>query len=117
VRSGDKQEELCADIVKNLKEEGFLNLDVDNLRECEMKRKTNIGLEMIQHLHRDKNIPASMVVRMLNKIVYNGQESINKFILSNFPQQIDQVKEFETNCCKLAAIIYPTGQGSVVDIA
>ena len=117
VRKGDKQDELCAEIVANLQQEGFLNLDVENLRECEMKRKTNIGIEMIQHLHRDKNIPASMVVRMLNKIVYNGQESINKFILSNFPEQIDQVKEFETNCCKLAAIIYPTGQGTTVDIA
>ena len=47
VRPGDKQEELCADIVSNLQNEGFLNLDVENLRECEMKRKTNIGIEMI----------------------------------------------------------------------
>jgi len=117
VRSGDNQETLCNSIVTNLQEEGFLNLDVEQLRECEMKRKTLIGLEMIQHLHRDKNIPASMVVKMLNKIVYNGQESINKFILSNFPKQIDQVKEFELNCSKLAAILYPTGQGSTVDIS
>jgi adenylate kinase family enzyme len=117
VRPGDKMDELCAEIITNLEKEGFLKLDAENLRECEMKRKTNIGIEMIQHLHRDKNIPASMVVRMLNKIIYNGQESVNKFILSNFPEQIDQVKEFEQNCCKMAAIIYPTGQGSIVDIA
>lgn len=53
---------------------------------------------------------------MLNRIIYSGQVSINKFILSNFPEQIDQVKEFESNCSKIAAIIYPTGSGSTVEI-
>lgn len=42
---------------------------------------------------------------------------MNQFILSNFPEQIDQVHEFETNCSKIAAIIYPTSGGSIVDIS
>jgi len=42
---------------------------------------------------------------------------MTKFILSNFPEQIDQVKEFETNCSKIAAIIYPTNSGPTVEIS
>ena len=34
-------------------------------------------------------IPAEMIVRMLKKIIYCGQPSINKFILSSFPDIIE----------------------------
>jgi len=73
-----------------------------------MERKTAIGQEFIKILKADKNIPANMKVKMLNKIIYSGQVALNKFILTNFPEQIDQAKEFELNCSKIAAIIYPT---------
>ena len=52
--------------------------------------------------------PADLIVRMLNKIIYCGQASLNKFILSNFPGTIEQAKVFETNCARLSAMIYPT---------
>ena len=81
-----------------------------------MERGTNIGNEFIKIVKQDKNIPANMVVRMLNKIIYSGQATLNKFILTNFPQQIDQVKEFEAGCSKIAAIIYPTTNSATVDI-
>lgn len=54
-----------------------------------MERKTPIGCEFIKILKADKNIPANMKVKMLNKIIYSGQVSVNKFILTNFPEQID----------------------------
>ena len=78
------------------------------LTSCELERKTMIGQEFSKILKADKNIPANMKVMMLNKIIYSGQVSLNKFILTNFPEQIDQAKEFELNCSKIAAIIYPT---------
>jgi shikimate kinase len=53
---------------------------------------------------------------MFKKIIYCGTPSQNKFIISGFPEQIDQVKEFEDKCCKIAAIIYPTSGGSIVEI-
>ena len=53
---------------------------------------------------------------MLKKIIYCGTPKYNKFILSNFPEIIEQAKEFEKNCAKIAAMIYPTGQGNVVEI-
>jgi adenylate kinase family enzyme len=40
-------------------------------------------------------IPAEMIVRMLKKIIYCGQPSLNKFILSSFPDIIEQAREFE----------------------
>jgi len=57
-----------------------------------------------------------MIVLMLNKIIYSGQESQNKFILSNFPDIIEQAKEFERSCAKIAAMIYPSSSGSIVEI-
>jgi len=53
---------------------------------------------------------------MLNKIIYSGQPSQNKFILTSFPDIIDQANMFEKNCSKIAAMIYPSAQGSTVEI-
>lgn len=52
-----------------------------------------------------KIIPAEMIVRMLRKIIYSGSTN-NKFILSSFPDIIEQAKEFEKNCATIDAIIY-----------
>jgi hypothetical protein len=53
---------------------------------------------------------------MLKKIIYSGQPSINKFILTSFPDIIEQAKEFEQNCSKIRAIIYSTTNDSIVEI-
>jgi adenylate kinase family enzyme len=117
VRSG-KNEGLQEEIIKNLStNHGYVNLDVTQLTSYEMERKTAIGQEFIKIVKSDKNIPANLKVKMLNKIIYSGQVSLNKFILTNFPEQIDQAKEFELNCSKIAAIIYPTNQGPTVEIS
>jgi hypothetical protein len=57
-----------------------------------------------------------MIVRMLKKIIYSGQPHINKFILTSFPDIIEQAKEFELNCSKITAIIYATTDDSIVEI-
>lgn len=64
-----------------------------------------------------KIVSAEFIVRMLNKIIYCGQPKLDKFILSNFPDFIDQAKEFERSCAKIAALIYPSNNSSVVEIA
>jgi len=40
-------------------------------------------------------IPAEMIVRMLRKIIYSGDVSKKNFILTSFPDIIEQAKEFE----------------------
>ena len=57
-----------------------------------------------------------MIVRMLKKIIYSGNPELNKFILTSFPDIIEQAKEFEVNCSKIAAIIYSTTPDKVVEI-
>lgn len=39
-----------------------------------------------------------MIVRMLRKIIYSGDTNKSKFILTSFPDIIEQAKEFENNC-------------------
>lgn len=113
IRAGKSKSGLQQEIAANLcKNHGFINLDITKLQSAEMDRGTTIGQEFVKLLQQDKNIPASLTVKMLNKILYCGQECLNKFILSGFPQHIDQVLEFELNCSKIQAIIYPTNQNS-----
>jgi adenylate kinase family enzyme len=56
-----------------------------------------------------KIIPAETIVRMLRKIIYSG-DGRKKFILSSFPDIIDQAKEFERTCATISAIIYTTNE-------
>ena len=46
---------------------------------------------------------------MLKKIIYSGIEGRDKFILSDFPDNIKQAQEFEENCSKLTAVIFAAG--------
>jgi len=53
---------------------------------------------------------------MLRRIIYSGLEHRNKFILTSFPDIIEQAKEFEKNCALISAIIYTTQSENIVDI-
>ena len=58
-----------------------------------------------------KIIPAETIVKMLRKIIYSG-DGRKKFILSSFPDIIDQAKEFERSCASISAVIYTTSDSS-----
>jgi len=76
----------------------YMDLDINALIRDENERKTSIGIEMHQMVQSNRIIPAEMIVRMLKKIIYSGQPHMNKFILTSFPDIIEQAKEFELNC-------------------
>lgn len=83
--------ELRREIVEKLSaEHGFVNLDVDKIQRGENERGTNVGKELQRLVEQSKVVPAETTVRMLNKIIYSGQPSQDKFILSSFPDIIDQ---------------------------
>lgn len=63
-----------------------------------------------------KLITAQLIVKMLRNIIYSGIEGRDKFILSNFPENIEQAKEFEKSCAKISAIIYTTGDEPTVEV-
>jgi adenylate kinase family enzyme len=58
-----------------------------------------------------KIIPADTIVRMLRRIIYSG-DGRKKFILTSFPDIIDQAREFERSCASISAIIYTTNESA-----
>lgn len=62
-----------------------------------------------------KNIPVEMIVRMLRRIIYSG-DGRKKFILSGFPDIVEQAKEFERCCATITAVIYATSAEPIVEI-
>ena len=90
---------------------GYANLDVNALIRDENERRTPIGQEFLSMVQSGKIIPAETIVRMLRKIIYSG-DGRTKFILSSFPDIIDQAKEFERTCATISAIIYTTQDSS-----
>lgn len=97
VRAGASSNDLRRDIITQLQEHEFVNLDVNSLIRDENERKTAIGQEFHSLVSAGKLISADMIVRMLRNIIYSG-DGRKKFILSGFPDVIDQAKEFEKNC-------------------
>ena len=90
IRPGANSNELRKEITERLVEShGFMNLDINFLIRDENERKTAIGQEMHAMVQGNRIIPAEMIVRMLKKIIYCGQPSLNKFILSSFPDIIE----------------------------
>ncbi len=81
----------------------------------ENERKTPIGMEFLNMVAAGKIIPAEMIVRMLRKIIYSG-DGRTRFILSSFPDIIEQAKEFEKSCAMISAIIYAASDDPVVEI-
>ena len=72
-----------------------MNLDINSLNRLEAKRKTAIGQEMHAMVQGSKTIPAEMIIRMLKMIVFNCDPRKNKFILTSFPDIIEQAGAFE----------------------
>ena len=117
IRPGPDTNDLKKEITEQLStNHGFVNLDINSLIRYETERRTAIGQEMHSMVQGSKIIPAEMIVRMLKLIVYNGQPKMNKFILTSFPDIIEQANEFESQCARITAIIYTTRSEGVVEI-
>lgn len=83
--------ELRKQITDKLSEEhGYMNVDVSTLQKDEQDRRTAIGLEMHEILQNGKKIPPELTVKMLKKVVYNGNSKSNCFVLTGFPEMIEE---------------------------
>jgi len=87
---------------------GFIDLNSNEIIRLENERKTEFGLEIQQIHNAGKLIDEKVIVKMLRNIIYSGQEGRDKFLISGFPGSSEQVKEFETKCANITAIIYTT---------
>lgn len=93
VRSGATPEsKLCRQtICENLEAQGFFRLDVEELKVSEKTRGTEIG----RGLRAAKRGRHDLVVQMIQKIIYNGQDACDKYLLVGFPDGPDQAAYFE----------------------
>lgn len=66
-------------------------------------------------LSSGKIVPASLTVKMLQRIVYSGAGA-SRFLLSGFPDIIEQAQEFEKNCARLAAVLFPATPGAPIEL-
>ena len=116
IRSGTNAELKNTMISHLVLEHGFINLEVNTLIRFETERRTEVGQEFFSIVSAGKIIPADMIVKMLRKIIYSGQQQ-NKFILNGFPDINEQVEEFEKNWAKISAIFLTTNEGEgIVEI-
>lgn len=53
-------------------------------------------------------VPAELIIQMLKSSIYCGQPQLDKFLLTNFPDQVEHVSVFEDTCCQITAMIYPS---------
>jgi adenylate kinase family enzyme len=108
---GNASNDLRKQIIEELTSDrwGYTNLDVNALIRDENERRTEIGQEFLAMVQSGKIIPAETIVRMLRKIIYSG-DGRSKYILTSFPDIIDQAREFERSCAAIAAIIYTTNE-------
>lgn len=117
IRPGANSNTLRKEIVEALvASHEYCNLDVNSLIRDENERKTSIGIEINQMVSSNKIIPAEMIVRMLKRIIYSGDLSKKKFILTSFPDIIEQAKEFEANCAKISCVFYCNSGSEYVEI-
>lgn len=103
--------EYAQDLLKKTSQElvkshGFCDLNSNEIIRLETERRTEFGCE-IQKIHNSgKLIDEKVIVRMLRNIIYSGQPGRDKFLISGFPSNPDQVKEFEETCANITAIVY-----------
>ena len=99
------QELLDAFITELVNDGGYMHLDVPTLRKEEIARHTLIGNEMMQYVAKGKILPAECTIKMLRRIIYSGS-GCNKFVLTGFPEEVEQLKLFEDTCAKVTWEFY-----------
>lgn len=110
VRSSGSQKASNAknDVVAGLQKEKYIALEVNDLIQLEVQRKTEVGNAIQELLNDGKNVwsePAH-IVTILKRIIYSGIDGMDKFLLIGFPDQIEHAEIFENQCSSITAIVY-----------
>ena len=114
IRVGSNQA-LKTEMTDELKRLGFMELEVNDLIRNETERRTEVGTELLQMISAGKIIPANTIVQMLRKIIFSGQKN-TQFILTNFPDIIEHVHEFEQGCAKITSVFFTTEGGDQTEL-
>ena len=98
-----------------INELGYFELNLQILLRDEMERKTELGKELVSLNSAGKMITEDLKTRLLKKVIYSGNDK-TKFIMNSWPETKDDAHCFESQCAKIAAIVYASGQEPVVEI-
>jgi len=86
----DSSNTLRQEIMEKLTgEHDFIDLNINDLIRDESERQTELGKEYLLMVSAGKIITADMVVKMLRRNIYSGQDKRNKFLLTGFPDVIE----------------------------
>lgn len=93
VRSSGSKEGTTAknEVLAGLVQQGYTSLEVNDLIQLEVSRKTEVGLCIQDLLNDGKNVwsEPKHIVDILKKIIYSGLDNQDKFLLVGFPDQIE----------------------------
>lgn len=99
VRSSGSKDATSAknSVMSGLVEQGFMQLEVNDLIQLEVQRQTNVGCKIQEQLNLGQNVWSAPehIVTILKQIIYSGNECNDKFLLMGFPDQIEHAEIFE----------------------
>jgi len=67
--------DLRDEMIHQLVQRGYMNLEVNELIRNETERRTALGQDLLTIISAGKIIPSNLIVRMLRKIIYSGQKN------------------------------------------
>lgn len=79
-------------------------VDVKELIKENIERSTPTGRELEKYQNDLKNYPIDLVLNILKSVLF--KQSNNRYILKNFPNNCEELKEFELNVCKIKNMVY-----------
>lgn len=106
--------EVLAELLKA--ENAFEELEISDFVRDEMDRHTELGQEFTSLYNAAELIPTDVILRMIRKVIYSADGSRQRFILTGFPDTVEQAGEFEANCAYISACIYTSCGQAQVDI-
>jgi len=105
----DAADDAQRQIQENLEQQGYISLNVAELKSLEVERSTDIGCKLEKESAAQDH---TLVVEVLKRVIYSGIDGHSKFLLCGYPNQIAQARCFEENCARIAAIVYTTAKGA-----
>jgi adenylate kinase family enzyme len=79
-----------------------------------MERRTDLGLLLLNAYNTGQSVTNEMYVSLLAPVIFSGHECRDKFLLTGFPEIIENVEAFEENCTIIKGIILATDEGETV---
>eukprot|EP00929_Paragymnodinium_shiwhaense_P015313 TRINITY_DN123389_c0_g1_i1.p1 TRINITY_DN123389_c0_g1~~TRINITY_DN123389_c0_g1_i1.p1 ORF type:complete len:1512 (-),score=471.27 TRINITY_DN123389_c0_g1_i1:162-4697(-) len=97
-----------------LKEDfSFVILDVNELMNEEVAAETYLGTEIFKHQQQGVPVPDAIQLQVLKKHMVKHQDT-NRFLIEQFPSNVEQAKKFEQEIAEIAYIMHFDAKADVL---